>query len=521
MMDITRHRGLGTRRDDAKLLPAMSSSVFAWKVLWEEETALARPLCVNLDGTLVSTDTLWECVLGMLRRRPWLLLLAPFWLLAGKAAFKRRVSARVALDPASLPYRLDLLEALQHSKLLGRKLVLATAADHAIANGVAEHLGLFDEVLSSNGHDNLQAKAKSDRLVQAYSQSGFDYVGDSHADLRVFERATRGFLVGSTARVAAQARNKGNVTIVSSRPSVLRALIKELRVHQWAKNALVVSPVFFAPGIPPIELLGRALLAALAFSLCASAGYVWNDLLDIEADRAHHTKKNRPFASGALPVAFGAPLFIGLIALGFGLSVWTLPARFSLMLVLYFAGTLGYSLYLKRVLIVDVIVLAGLYTHRVLAGGVATGIPISSWLMGFSLFFFLSLAFAKRYVELALHQGDEKIKNRDYYKVDLQMIGAMGPASGFLAALVFSLYVEMGSHASAYVEPVVLWLAVPLLLYWVTRVWILTGRGQMQDDPVRFAIKDRVSWICGLAIVLVAALARFTPSWLSEFLQGM
>jgi len=498
----------------------MSSSLLVWKVLWEEETALARPLCVDLDGTLISTDTLWECVLWMLRRRPWLLLIAPFWLLGGRASFKRRVAASVTLDPAALPYRTDLVEALKRIKTSGRKLVLATAADHAIADGIAQHLGLFDEVLASDGHANLKAGAKRERLAHAFGQSGFDYVGDSHADLSVFERATRGFLVGSSARVEALARNKGNVTIVSSRPSVLRALIKELRPHQWAKNGLVVLPVVLAPGIPTLELIGRALLAALAFSMCASAGYVWNDLLDIEADRAHHTKRNRPFASGALPVAFGPPLFLGLIALGFSLSLWALPASFSLMLLLYFAGTVGYSLYFKRILIVDVIVLAGLYTHRILAGGIATGIPISSWLMGFSLFLFLSLAFAKRYVELALHQGDEKIKNRDYYKVDLQMIGAMGPASGFLAALVWSLYVEMGSHASRYAEPIVLWLAVPVLLYWVTRIWILTGRGQMQDDPVRFALKDRVSLLCVLLIGLVTLLARFTPSWLIAFIAA-
>jgi 4-hydroxybenzoate polyprenyltransferase/phosphoserine phosphatase len=498
----------------------MSSSLLAWKVLWEEETALSRPLCVDLDGTLISTDTLWECVLWLLRRRPWLLLLAPFWLLAGRASFKRRVAESVTLDPASLPYRQDLVEALTRIKQSGRKLVLATAADHSIAHGVAQHLGLFDEVLASDGHANLKAGAKRERLALTYAQSGFDYVGDSHADLSVFERATRGFLVGSSARVEALARSKGNVTIVSSRPSVLRALFKELRLHQWAKNALVVVPVVLAPGIPSLELIGRALLAALAFSLCASAGYVWNDLLDIEADRAHHTKRNRPFASGALPVAFGPPLFIGLIALSFSLSLWVLPATFTLMLVLYFAGTLSYSLYFKRVLIMDVIVLAGLYTHRILSGGVATGIPISSWLMGVSLFLFLSLAFAKRYVELALHQGDEKIKNRDYYKVDLQMIGAMGPASGYLSALVFTLYVEMGSAESRYAEPIVLWLVVPVALYWVTRVWILTGRGQMQDDPVRFALKDRASLICILLCGLVFVLARFTPGWLIAFVHA-
>jgi 4-hydroxybenzoate polyprenyltransferase/phosphoserine phosphatase len=497
----------------------MTTSAFVWKVLWEEETAHERPLCVDLDGTLVNTDTLWECVLWLLRRRPWLLFVAPFWLLAGKAAFKRKVAERATLDPASLPYRHDLVDALRQIKLSGRKVVLATAADQAIAEGVAEHLGVFDEVLSSNGTDNLRAATKRERLASQYRQSGFDYVGDSHADLRVFEGATRGYLVGPSPRVAARARNKGNVTIVSSRPSVLRALLKELRLHQWAKNALVVVPVVVAPGVPSLALVGRALLAALAFSLCASAGYVWNDLLDIEADRAHPTKRARPFASGTLPVAFGPPLFIGLLALSFALSMLTLPARFTLMLVLYFAGTLSYSLYLKRMLIVDVIVLAGLYTHRILAGGIATGIPISSWLMGVSLFFFVSLAFAKRYVELAAHEGEGKIKNRDYYKVDLHMIGAMGPASGFLAALVFSLYVEMGSHVNTYAEPVVLWLVVPLALYWVTRVWILTGRGQMQDDPVRFALKDGVSLLCGLAVGLVFALARFTPGWLSDFLH--
>jgi 4-hydroxybenzoate polyprenyltransferase/phosphoserine phosphatase len=496
----------------------MQSSVFAWEVLWEE-TARTRPLCVDLDGTLVSTDTLWESVLSLFRRRPWLLLIAPLWLIGGRASFKRHVAMRTVLDPAALPYREDLLAALRRLKLSGRKLVLATAADREIAESVAQHLGLFDEVFSSDGRANLRASVKCERLARTYAASGFDYVGDSHADLSVFERATRGFLVSSTSRLAELARRKGNVLVVSLRPSLIRALYRELRVHQWAKNALVVLPVMLAPSLPEPATIGRALLAALAFSLCASAGYVWNDLLDIDADRAHHSKRNRPFASGALPVAFGPPLFVALVCMGFGLSALFLPVRFSLMLVLYFAGTLGYSLYLKRVLIVDVIVLAALYTHRILAGGIATNIPISSWLMGFSLFFFLSLAFAKRYVELALHQGEGKIKNRDYYKVDLQMIGAMGPASGFLAALVFSVYVEMGSHRGAYVEPLVLWLAVPVLLYWVTRVWILTGRGQMQDDPVKFALKDRTSLFCIGLMGFVWVLARFTPEWLRFLLH--
>jgi 4-hydroxybenzoate polyprenyltransferase len=264
----------------------------------------------------------------------------------------------------------------------------------------------------------------------------------------------------------------------------------------------------------------RAILAAVAFSLLASAGYVLNDLLDLPADRGHATKRKRPFASGALPVLYGPPLFVGLIALGFAGALAFLPLAFSLMLALYFVGTVSYSLYFKRRLLLDVMILAGLYTHRILAGGIATDIAISAWLLGFSMFLFLSLAFGKRYVELQQLTSDEKIKNRDYYKVDLQMVGSMGPASGYIAALVFSLYVENGAHSGAYREQNILWLAVPVLLYWISRIWIITGRGQMQDDPVKYALRDRVSFVCAVIIGLVAALARFTPDWLVHALHG-
>ncbi len=300
---------------------------------------------------------------------------------------------------------------------------------------------------------------------------------------------------------------------------MLGALVRELRPHQWAKNALVLLPVLLAPGLPKPELVARGSIAALTFSLCASAGYVFNDLLDLEADKVHPTKQNRPFASGALPTALGAPLFIGLLAVSFGTSLTLLPMSFSLMLALYFVGTLSYSLYFKKKLLVDVLVLAGLYTHRILSGGIATSVPISAWLLGFSMFFFLSLAFAKRYTEL-LALTEDKIRNRNYYKADLQMVASMGPAAGYLAALVFSLYVESGGAVqAAYREPSVLWLVIPVLLYWVSRIWILTGRGEMQDDPVRFALKDAVSIGCGAVIGLVAVAARFAPPWLSALLH--
>lgn len=307
--------------------------------------------------------------------------------------------------------------------------------------------------------------------------------------------------------------------LVEPRKSMLRALIKQLRIHQWSKNALVVVPVALAPGLPSPPLLGRALLAALAFSLCASAGYVLNDLLDVEADRAHLTKRHRPFASGALPAKFGPPLFLALVATGFGAALYWLPARFSLVLGLYFVTTITYSLYLKRVVLIDVLLLAGMYTIRVSAGGIAVGIPISAWLLGFSLFLFVSLAFAKRFVELMGLKGEGKIQNRDYYKEDLHMVGAMGPASGYLSALVFALYVEIGANRAIYREPIVLWMVVPVLLYLISRIWLLTGRGQMNDDPVRFALKDPITLACGACMAVIVAAARFAPEWLITLLQ--
>lgn len=303
------------------------------------------------------------------------------------------------------------------------------------------------------------------------------------------------------------------------RRGVLRAGAAALRPHQWSKNALLLLPMSLAPSLPSGLTLGRGLLAMLAFSLSASAGYVLNDVLDIKADRVHPTKRHRPFASGELPVALGPVLVMLLVALSFGLSLVFLPLGFSLMLGIYFLGTLSYSFYLKRQLLVDVLVLAGLYTHRILAGGIATGVQVSAWLLGFSMFFFTSLAFAKRYVELRAALDNAQIKNRGYFPTDKDMVSSMGTASGYIAALVFMLYVESTAVRVNYRAPSILWLILPILLYWLGRVWLLAGRGQMQDDPVKFALRDFQSLLCALGIVLIAVLARFTPQPLLELLH--
>jgi len=286
-----------------------------------------------------------------------------------------------------------------------------------------------------------------------------------------------------------------------------------IRLHQWSKNALVVVPVLLAPhGLSTLQVL-HAALAALALSLCASAGYVFNDLMDVAADRAHPTKNRRPFASGALPTAYGPPLIVGLLAVSVAISLYALPRSFFAMLVLYFGITLAYSFYLKSVLLVDVIILAWLYTQRVLAGGFATGVSISAWLLAFSMFIFLSLAFAKRHIELR-HALDEngKLRSRGYYAQDLTMVISMGTTAGYLAVLVFCLYIESSAGNVIYSQPRLLWLVCPVLLYWISRVWFLTQRGQMHDDPVKFAITDRWSWVCVLVIGAVAGASRFWPS---------
>jgi 4-hydroxybenzoate polyprenyltransferase len=493
----------------------MTSAESPLEAAFCEETALRRPLCVDLDGTLITTDSLHESVLLLFRKRPWLMLATPVWLFTGRSGFKHRIGKQVQLDPATLPYRRELVRALRVSRERGRKIVLATAADRGIAHAVAGHLELFDAVHASDGRRNLKAVDKRDLLRETYGDSGFDYVGDSAADRVVLEAATRGFLVGASGGAVRAAGDKNTVLLVSRKPNVLSALIREIRPHQWAKNALLLLPLLLAPGLMSFDAVELSVLAALTFCFCASAGYVINDLVDIEADRAHATKINRPFASGALPVLFGPPLVAALLFASFLVSWLFLPPGFTVMLALYLIGTLSYSLYWKRLLLLDVLVLASLYTHRILSGGVATSIRVSAWLLGFSMFFFMSLAFAKRYVELKALKGDAVVKNRDYFRTDLEMISSMGTSSGFIAALVFVLYVDSSVVRATYREPRLLWLVLPVLLYWLGRLWLLAGRGQMQEDPVKFALKDRQSLLCGAIMAVIVAVARFAPDWLS------
>lgn len=464
------------------------------------------PLAVDMDGTLLLSDTLHESLLALLRANPLYLFVLPFWLLRGKAHFKREVARRIVPAPASYAFNEPFLAWLrtQHGH---RPLVLCTAADARVARAVADHVGVFDAVLSSDGRDNLAGGAKAMALVERFGAKGFDYAANAAIDVPAWAQARHAVVVNAPPSVERAAADVGTVGRTFPRnPASPVTLLRALRPHQWAKNLLVFVPVLTAHlAFEPVALV-QASLAFAAFCLCASSVYVVNDLLDLPSDRAHPRKRQRPFASGALPVVHGmvaAPL---LAVAAFAIAT-ALPVRFVIVLAAYLALTFAYSLWLKRVELLDVVVLASLYTGRIIAGAVAIAVPLSFWLLAFSMFLFLSLALVKRHAELALvrEHGHAAAAGRGYRVDDLPLLATLGGASGYLSVLVLALYINSRDSAALYGEPQLLWLLCPLLLYWISRVWLLTMRGRMHHDPVVFALRDRASLLVGtLALVVVA-----------------
>lgn len=469
---------------------------------------VATPLCVDLDGTLVKTDLLFELLMVLLKTRPLALFRLPGWLLKGKANLKRELASHVDLDVTCLPYREPLLEFLREEHHAGRTLVLATAADERVAHKVAAHLGIFSTVVASDGAVNCSGSAKLSALERTCGEAGFTYVGDAPVDLRVWRQAKGAILVGRGTRFAGQLSNVERTFDDEKRPW---ELFHAMRLHQWAKNTLVFVPLLLAHEALNLPLVGAALLAFFAFGLCASSVYVQNDLLDLEADRHHARKRFRPFASGALPIKFGLLLAPVLLLLAVFTSL-PLPPAFLGVLALYFAFTVSYSFYFKRKAILDVLLLAVLYTIRIVAGGVAVGITVSPWLLAFSMFFFLNLAYVKRFAELKDLPKESSLRSRGYTSSDLEGLADLGVSSGYVSILVVALYINSPEVRLLYAAPEFLWLLCPLLVYWVSRVWLLARRGHMHDDPVVFALRDRVSYLVGALAVLVGAAA--TGGWL-------
>jgi 4-hydroxybenzoate polyprenyltransferase len=463
------------------------------------------PLCVDLDGTLIRSDLLLESFLLLIKKNPLYLLVVPFWLMQGKAALKAHIARRVALDASTLPYCEPLLGWLKEEKARGRQLWLCTASDASAAHAVAQHLKLFDGVVSSDGVANMSGRRKAAALVERFGDKGFDYCGNEMVDVAVWQQARAAVVVNAGASVEAAARGVTTVDkVFAEQIPRLKSVFKALRVHQWAKNGLIFVPLAAAHQLTNPEALGASLLAFMAFSLCASSVYLLNDMLDLQADRQHHNKRKRPFAAGHLSLLFGLFMAPALLVLALGLAC-LLPWKFMAVLAAYYVATLAYSFGLKKLVMIDVLALAGLYTVRIVAGAAATGIPLSFWLLLFAIFIFLSLAMVKRYAELLAmkKQGKLKASGRGYQVEDLGLLQSLGSASGYISILVLALYVNSPDISVLYHHPKLVWLLCPIMLYWVSRIWMQTHRGRMHDDPLVFALKDRVSLVTGAAAALV------------------
>jgi 4-hydroxybenzoate polyprenyltransferase/phosphoserine phosphatase len=460
------------------------------------------PLCVDLDGTLVQTDTLVESVFAL--ATDWRITPAFFHLFrAGRASFKQRIAALTTFDPALLPYNEEFLAYLRQQRELGRRLILATAADSAVANRVAEYVGLFDEVVSSNGLQNFKGAVKAEALVARFGRKGFDYAGNDASDLAVWRAARRAIVVNGRRNVIAAARSASHVEREFTTPtSQARALMQSMRPHQWVKNFLVFVPIVTAHATTDLEAWISGALLFTAFCVTASGIYIFNDLVDLSADRRHPRKRLRPFASGTVPLHIGAML--GSVLLLAGVTLGLLVGGLA-VIVAYTAMSIGYSVWLKERPLVDVFMLAGLYTIRLFGGGEVTGHRLSLWLLGFSSFLFLSLALVKRVEELtaAAREGRRLPGRRGYLPTDAAILQILGCASAFASSLVLALFVQAEANAQRYASPGLLWSIVPLMLFWQCRLWLSTSRGYMHDDPIVYAARDWVSWLVGATLVMI------------------
>ncbi len=469
------------------------------------------PLCVDLDGTLLRIDSLHESAFSAAFHDWRVLARIPGWLAKGRAHLKAELASRWRFDPATLPYNGPLLEHLRSERDAGRQLVLCTAADRSIAERVANYLGIFDEVISSDGHTNLRGKAKAAALRQRFGERGFVYAGNDSMDFPVWDSASEAVLVNARSSVRRDAQARYRVaTIFDDHDSTRGALVRAMRPYQWVKNALCIVPPIAAGDASARAWIGSLAIAA-AFCLIASGIYLLNDISDLAADRAHPRKSRRPFASGKSPIAAGlvlAPVLI-LIGLLIGAVTSGLP-----VLIIYLAVSLTYNFWFKEKPLIDVFTLAALYTVRLFGGGEASGHVVSLWLLGFSSFLFLSLGLIKRVSELRRLRATASPSNalrRGYTVEDIAVLEMFGVAASFTSALVLSLYVQSDAALGLYGNPAMLWGAIPLLLFWQCRLWLSTTRSRMHDDPILFAVRDWVSWAVFACLAAVVGIARLPP----------
>jgi len=468
------------------------------------------PLVVDLDGTLTLSDTLHEAIIKFVKQRPFEIWRLFLWLRHGKAGFKMQLQKQTTIDIKLLPYDRLVLEHIEEARKSCRRIVLATAADEQMANSIAGHLPIFDDVIASDGNLNTSGHTKRDELNLRFSTGGYDYIGNAKVDIPIWADCRKAIISNArTSLVKRLYKTHDNVQTLSKRGGRVQALISATRTYQWVKNILIFVPVIASQQISPSKLL-IASAAFIFFSLAASSVYLINDLLDLESDRRHPRKKKRALASGKLSISEGfitAIIFMSISIIG----AFTMSVSFGLVLVGYLLLSTNYSIWLKRYILIDVMILAGLYTIRLIAGGIATETHLSFWLLGFSLLIFMSLAIAKRYTEVSdlLERGEKSIPGRGYRAGDQAVLMSLGTATGVTSVVALSLYINNQITSDLYSNPMLLWGICPILLYWISRIWISAQRGILTDDPIVFSFRDRASRYMFIGAVVIFILSSW------------
>jgi 4-hydroxybenzoate polyprenyltransferase len=466
------------------------------------------PLYVDLDGTLIKTDLLFESFIEFIKKNPFNILLSIKWLLKGRAYLKNKLAQNTFIDIEKLPYNEPFLSYLKNERNNGRKIILATASNFTLAKRISSHLNIFSEIIASNEKENIKGKTKLTHIKENSGNSSFDYAGNSKDDLIIFKHAKSSILVNFNEQLLSRSPSIRVAKSFAQESSIFRALIIAIRPHQWVKNLLIFVPLFVSNQWYIPNLIIRALIGFISFSLIASSVYVINDIFDIQNDRAHIKKKYRPFAASDISIGHGLIIFL-FFALAGLFAGYLLDVIYFFLLMTYLILNLLYSIYLKKFVLIDILILSQFYTLRVVSGGIITNIELSFWLLAFSVFIFFSLAIAKRYTELISSNNYNKnnIKGRGYTINDLDILNIMGVTSGYLAVLVLALYINSPEVVLIYSSPKILWGVCIIFFYWISYIWMKASRGELDEDPVTFAIKDRTSLVVFGVLIIDIILA--------------
>lgn len=466
------------------------------------------PLFVDLDGTLIYTDLLLEVCLKFLKQNPLNIFLLISWLAKGKANLKHQLAGRVDINPATLPYNQEFVSFLKEEHARGRKLYLATASHQKYADAIAEYLGFFDGVLATSATFNMKGENKLKHCIEV--SPTFAYAGNETFDFCIFDKATESFLVNPTAAALRLSKKRPVTRVFETNVNKLKIILKAMRVHQWLKNILIFVPVFVSSLYLDPAVWGNAIIGFILFSLLASATYLLNDLLDLEADRTHPRKSLRPIPSGILSIKQAVLLAMGLFLVTLIGALFFTNLAFQLSILAYLALTLLYTFVLKSYVIADVISLASLFTIRIIAGAMVINVVLSFWLLAFSMFTFFSLALVKRCAELKLLSkvNKDKTTGRDYLVDDYHLMQSFGVTSAFISLLLMAFYVQVAMAGEDYSMPVLLWATLPAFAYWFLRMWLKTNRGEMHDDPIVFSMKNRGSLVTIGFILMITLLAK-------------